>query len=187
MMVQGLFESYGQKLEIERGRLGFSGAPDNPSLDLLAVKRVDRQRVGVQVRGNAKRPVARLYSDPALDQSETLSYLVLGRPLLSASGAEAQQLGEYAQALEVAGGSLLAGSIGKRLGLSAGVESFGAAIGSALVVGKYLSPRFFVGFGTSLVDSTQIMILRFRISEHIDAEALSAQEQRVSVNWRRER
>lgn len=187
MMVQGLFESYGQKLEIERGRLGFSGAPDNPSLDLLAVKRVDRQRVGVQVRGNAKRPVARLYSDPALDQSETLSYLVLGRPLLSASGAEAQQLGEYAQALEVAGGSLLAGSIGKRLGLSAGVESLGAAIGSALVVGKYLSPRFFVGFGTSLVDSTQIMILRFRISEHIDAEALSAQEQRVSVNWRRER
>lgn len=187
MIVRGVFESYGQKLEIERGRLGFSGAPDNPSLDLLAVKRVDRQRVGVQVRGNAKRPVARLYSDPMLDQSETLSYLVLGRPLLSASGAEAAQLGEYASALETAGGSLLAGSLGKRLGLSAGVESFGAAIGSALVVGKYLSPRFFIGFGTSLVDSTQIAILRFRITENIDAEALSALEQRVSVNWRRER
>lgn len=187
MIVKGVFESYGQKLAIERGRLGFSGAPDNPSLDLLAVKRVDRQRVGVQVRGNAKRPVARLYSDPALDQSETLSYLVLGRPLLSASGAEAEQLGEYAGALEAAGGSLLAGSIGKRLGVSAGVESFGAAVGSALVVGKYLSPRFFIGFGTSLVDSTQIAVLRFRITENIDAEALSALEQRVSVNWRRER
>jgi translocation and assembly module TamB len=187
MIVKGVFESYGQKLAIERGRLGFSGAPDNPSLDLLAAKRVDRQRVGVQVRGNAKRLVARLYSDPALDQSETLSYLVLGRPLLSASGAEAEQLGEYASALEAAGGSLLAGSLGKRLGLSAGVESFGAAVGSALVVGKYISPRFFIGFGTSLVDSTQIAVLRFRITENIDAEALSAQEQRVSVNWRRER
>ncbi|MBL8246237.1 MAG: translocation/assembly module TamB domain-containing protein, partial [Rhodanobacteraceae bacterium] len=158
-----------------------------PSLDILAVKRVDRQRVGVQVRGNARRPAIRLYSDPALDQSETLSYLVLGRPLATASGADSEQLGEYASALETAGGSLVAGSIGKKLGLAAGVESFGSAIGSALVVGKYLSPRFFIGYGTSLLDATQLVILRYRLTEHIELEGISGAEQKASASWRTER
>jgi len=187
MLIKGIYNAYGQKLDIERGRLGFSGRAENPSLDILAVKRVDRQRVGVQVRGYAQRPVIRLYSDPALDQSETLSYLVLGRPLATASGADSEQLGEYASALETAGGSLVAGSIGKKLGLAAGVESFGSAIGSALVVGKYLSPRFFVGYGTSLLDATQLVILRFQFSEHIDIEGISGTEQKISVSWRTER
>jgi len=188
MLIKGIYNAYGQKLDIERGRLGFGGGRvDNPSLDILAVKRVDRQRVGVQVRGNAKRPVIRMYSDPSLDQSETLSYLVLGRPLATASGADSEQLGEYASALETAGGSLVAGSIGKKLGLAAGVESFGSAIGSALVVGKYLSPRFFIGYGTSLLDATQLVILRYSLTENIELEGISGAEQKASASWRTER
>lgn len=188
MVVKGAYNAYGQKLDIERGRLGFSGGrADRPSLDILAVKRVDRQRVGVQVRGNAGRPLIKLYSDPTLDQSETLSYLVLGRPLATASGADSEQLGEYASALQTAGGSLVAGSIGKKLGLAAGVESFGSAIGSALVVGKYLSPRFFIGYGTSLLDATQLVILRYRVTENIELEGISGIEQKASISWRTER
>lgn len=184
----GVYNAYGQKLDIERARLGFANAPvDNPSIDLLAVRRVDRQRVGVQVRGNAKRPLVRLYSDPLLDQSETLSYLVLGRPLMTASGADSEQLGAYAGALETAGGNLVAGSLGRKLGLAAGVESFGSSLGSVLVVGKYLSPRFFLGYGSSLMDSTQLFILRYRLTENIDLEALSGLEQKISASWRTER
>lgn len=187
MVIKGAYNAYGQKLDIERGRLTFAGRADRPSLDILAVKRIERQRVGVQVRGNAGRPLIRLYSDPALEQSETLSYLVLGRPLATASGADSEQLGEYASALETAGGSLVAGSIGKKLGLAAGVESFGSAIGSALVVGKYLSPRFFIGYGTSLLDATQLVILRYRLTENIEIEGISGTEQKASVSWRTER
>ena len=184
----GIYNAYGQKLNIERGRMIFGGGrADNPRFDLLAVKRINRQRVGVRIRGTAKRPLATLYSDPSLDQSETLSYLVLGRALSTASGADGQRLGEYADALETAGGNLIAGSIGKRLGLSAGVESLGSAIGSALVVGKYLSPRFFVGYGTTLLDATQLVILRYQITENIDLELISGREQKASVSWRTER
>ncbi|MGE4069892.1 MAG: translocation/assembly module TamB domain-containing protein [Lysobacterales bacterium] len=187
MLVRGIYSSYGQKLDIERGRLGFTGRADNPSLDILAVKKIDRQRVGVQVRGNARRPAVRLYSDPSLDQSETVSYLVLGRPLATASGSDGQQVGEYASALQSAGGGLVAGSIGQKIGVSAGVESFGAAIGSALVVGKYISPRFFVGYGTSLLNATQLVILRYRLTENIELEGISGTEQKMSASWRTER
>lgn len=188
IVVSGVYSAYGQKLDIERGRLGFANSrADNPSINLLAVRRVDRQRVGVQVRGNAKNPLIQLYSDPILEQSEILSYLVLGRPLMTASGSDSAQLGEYAGALESAGGSLIAGSIGRRFGLAAGVESLGSSIGSALVIGRYLSPRFFLGYGSSLLDSTQIFILRYGLTENIDLEVLSGREQKISASWRTER
>jgi translocation and assembly module TamB len=188
ILVTGIFNAYGQKLDIERGRLGFGNRRiDNPSLDILAIKRVDRQRVGVQVRGTARQPIVRLYSETPMDQSEILAMLVLGHSSTTADGAAGAQLNEYADAMQTAGGSLVAGSIGRRFGLAAGVENFGSAIGSALVVGKYVSPRFFVGFGSSLLEATQLVILRFRWTENIELELISGDEQKGSVSWRTER
>lgn len=188
ILVSGIYNAYGQKLDIERGRLGFGNRRvDNPSLDILAIKRVDRQRVGVQVRGTAKRPIVRMYSETPMDQSEILAMLVLGHSSATADGPAGAQLGEYADAMQTAGSSLVAGSIGKKFGLAAGVENFGSAIGSALVVGKYISPRFFVGYGSSLLEATQLVILRYRWTENIEMELISGQEQKASVSWRTER
>jgi translocation and assembly module TamB len=188
MLIAGTYQAYGQRLDIERGRLRFTGGvADNPALDILAAKSVQRQRVGVEVRGRAKRPLIQLYSDPQLDQSEALSYLVLGRPITTANADDSARVGEYADALESAGGSLIAGSIGQRLGLAAGIESLGSSIGSALVVGKYLSPRFFIGYGSSLLEAIQLVILRYRVTESIEVEGISGNEQKASVSWRIER
>jgi translocation and assembly module TamB len=188
ILVSGIYNAYGQKLDIERGRLGFGNRRiDNPTLDILAIKRVDRQRVGVQVRGTAKRPIVRMYSESPMDQSEILSLLVLGHSSSTADGAAGAQLDEYADAMQTAGASLAAGSIGKKFGLAAGVENFGSAIGSALVVGKYISPRFFVGYGSSLLEATQLVILRYRWTENIELELVSGDEQKGSVSWRTER
>lgn len=188
ILVSGIYNAYGQKLDIERGRLGFGNRRvDNPSLDILAIKRVDRQRVGVQVRGSAKRPIVRMYSETPMDQSEILAMLVLGHSSSTADGAAGAQLDEYADAMQTAGSSLVAGSIGKKFGLAAGVENFGSAIGSALVVGKYISPRFFVGYGSSLLEATQLVILRYRWTENIEMELVSGDEQKASVSWRTER
>lgn len=188
MTVKGTYQAYGQRLDIERGRLRFTGGfADNPALDILAAKSIQRQRVGVEVRGRARRPLIQIYSDPQLDQSEALSYLVLGRPITTASSDDSARLGEYADALQSAGGSLIAGSIGQRLGLAAGIESLGSSIGSALVVGKYVSPRFFIGYGSSLIDAIQLVILRYRVTENIEIEGISGNEQKASVSWRMER
>lgn len=188
ILVTGIFNAYGQKLDIERGRLGFGNRRiDNPSLDILAIRRVNRQRVGVQVRGTARQPIVRLYSETPMEQSEILAMLVLGHAATTADGAAGAQLNEYADAMQTAGGSLVAGSIGRRFGLAAGVENFGSAIGSALVVGKYVSPRFFVGYGSSLLEATQLVILRFRWTENIEMELISGDEQKGSVSWRTER
>src|SRR5205085_8548482 len=76
----GEYRAYGQRLDIERGIIRFTGAPDNPALDILAVRPNITQRVGVQVSGNAVAPFVRLYSDPDLPDAEKLAWLVTGRP-----------------------------------------------------------------------------------------------------------
>ena len=58
--VNGSYRAYGQRLNIEDGRLRFGGAYDNPALDILALRPNLQQRVGVQVSGTAQLPVVRL-------------------------------------------------------------------------------------------------------------------------------
>jgi len=73
----GRYAAYGQALDIERGQLRFLGPIDNPGLDVLAVRKTPTVKAGVQVGGTVQRPLVKLYSDPALPDSEKLSWLVL--------------------------------------------------------------------------------------------------------------
>ncbi|MEP6557812.1 MAG: translocation/assembly module TamB domain-containing protein, partial [Burkholderiales bacterium] len=77
--VEGRFRAYGQKLDITRGVIRFTGKPTNPSLDILAL-RANMQftdvQVGVQITGNALLPQVALYSEPDMPDNEKLSWLV---------------------------------------------------------------------------------------------------------------
>ena len=76
----GVYEGFGQKLAIERGRLNFQGAVDNPGLDILALRKGLPVEVGVTVARTAANPLVRLHSEPPMADFEILSWLVLGRP-----------------------------------------------------------------------------------------------------------
>lgn len=191
IVVAGDYQAYGQDLEIERGRLVFAGGPiDNPLLDIRAVRRVQGVVVGLAVTGNATQPVLEVYSVPAMDQAEALSWLVLGRPLRQATSAsDADMLGTAAAALTTAGGDLLARSLGARLGLDeVGVGTSRELGAGALTVGKYLSPRLYLGYGRSLFDGSQLLMLRYRLSERFELEASSGtREDKAGINYRYER
>ena len=94
----GEYQAYGQRLDIERGVLRFTGAIDNPSLDILAIRPRLTQRVGVQVTGTPLTPYVRLYAEPDMAEADKLSWLVLGRASAS-GGAEAALLQQAAVAL----------------------------------------------------------------------------------------
>ena len=61
--VNGTYQAYGQRLQIQRGLIRFYGPIDNPALAILAIRPKLSQRVGVQVSGTALSPVVALYSD----------------------------------------------------------------------------------------------------------------------------
>ena len=187
--VGGRYRAYGQKIDISRGHLVWTGDPiANPELDIRAERHVGDVIAGIDVTGRASRPKAEVWTDPATDQSQALAYLALGRPLSSASGAESERLDAASAALS-AGGSLIASQLGASLGLDdAGVMESRALGGSVIGVGKYLSPKLYVSYGVSLLGTGQVLTLKYLLRAGFDIEIESStRENRGSVNWRLER
>lgn len=186
--VTGRFSGYGQDLDIVRGSMSFSASPlDNPALNVRAQRVIDEITVGIQVRGTALRPELTLWSDPGMDQAETLSYLVLGRPLRTAGGDDGESLSAASLALG-AGGNLLGKQLGQRLGVDElGVSQSAALGGSAFTVGKYLSPRLYVSYGIALLGTGQVLSFKYIINRSLDVQIDSGVENRASFNYRLER
>lgn len=186
LQVSGEYKAYGQDLVITRGRLSYASTPiDNPALDVRAEREIDEVTVGVQVRGTALAPELTLWSNPALDQAEQLSYLVLGRPLRSASQADGAQLSQAAAAF---GGNLLAQRLGARMGLDeVGVADSRALGGAALTVGKFLSPKLYVSYGVALFGSGQVVTFKYLLSRVWSVQIDSGSENRAALNYRLER
>ncbi len=187
--VGGRYTAYGQDLEITRGRLVWQGSPiADPLLDISAQREIGDVTAGISVTGRASRPQADVWTDPASDQSQALAYLTLGRPLSTVTGDESRQLDAASAALS-AGGSLLASQLGASIGLDdAGVIDSRTLGGSVLGVGKYLSPKLYVGYGVSLLGTGQVLTLKYLLRKGFDVEIESSTvENRASVNWRLER
>jgi translocation and assembly module TamB len=112
----------------------------------------------------------------------------MGRPLSSLTCDEARQLGAAKSALN-AGTGLLAAELGARIGLDdAGVTESRALGSDVLSVGKYLSPKLYVGFGVSLLGTGQVLTLKYLLRKGFDIQIESGTvENRASVNWRKEK
>jgi translocation and assembly module TamB len=196
--VSGTYKAYGQNLQIDRGQLLFASTPiDNPGLNIRAIRKLnpnatidDGQQVGLNISGTAQRPVLTVFSQPPMEQSDALAYLITGKPLSQVKGGEGNMVSAAAQALGSATGNLLAKSIGSRLGVDdIGVSSNDALNGgSAFTVGKYLSPRLYISYGVGLFDPGQVITLRYHFNARWNFEAQSATDfNRASLNYRIER
>ncbi|WP_025916061.1 translocation/assembly module TamB domain-containing protein [Herminiimonas sp. CN] len=176
-VLKGTYAAYGQKLEIRRGVLAFSGPLDNPGLNILAVRPVPEREgnveAGVEVRGNALAPRARLVSTPAVPDTEKLSWLVLGHGTDSASGSQFDALSAAANALF---GASQGASLQARLAQSVGLDEVG--IGRAqglestvLTLGKRLSSRAFLSYEQGVSGAAALVKLRYQLSRRLSLQA----------------
>ncbi len=192
IIVNGTYKAYGQDLKIDSGRLLFAGTPlDNPGLDLRATRGFTDPdvTVGLQVRGTAQVPVLSVFSDPAMEQSDALSYLVAGKPLNQLKSGEGDAVGSAARALGTAGGDLLAKSVGRRMGLDdVGVADSTAVGGAALTIGKYLSPRLYLSYGVGLFTPGEVVTLRYRLTRLFNIEIQNGTlSSRAGINYKIEK
>jgi translocation and assembly module TamB len=167
--VGGTFFAYGQRMNIDRGELRFTGAPDNPALDVLAVRPNMTQKVGVQVTGRAQSPHVELYSEGGLSEAETLSYVVLGRSS-SGGGAETALLQRAATAL-LAGKS----GTGKGLAGSLGLDDLSVTpdgtSGAVVRVGKRFANNFYAAYERSLSGAMGTLFLFYDVSRRVTVRA----------------
>lgn len=186
--VSGRYKAYGQDLTITRGQLTWNNnIVSDPRINIRAERRIGDVTAGIDVSGRAESPRADVWSNPSMSQSEALSYLVLGRGLSSASGSEAQQVTAASAALS-AGSGLIASQLGAKLGLDEAGVSQSGSLGSVVGFGKYLSPRFYVGYGVALVGGSSVITLKYLLTRGFDIEVESSTiETKGSINWRKEK
>ncbi len=174
-IVDGQYEAWRQRLEIERGRLLYTDTPiTDPALDVRAVRRPRNVMVGVQVRGTLREPTMDLFSEPAMSESEQLSYLLTGMPLTEAGEGERNVVREAAAALRMAGGEYVGQRLGDRLGVDdVSVETGESPDETTVVLGKWISSDVYVSYGIGLLDAANVFRLRYNISRRWDLEAQS--------------
>lgn len=184
----GSYKSYGQDLTVERGRLLFAGPPTNPDIDLraLRVSRDEKVKAYLAVNGPLSKPRLRVFSEPALPDAEALAYLLTGKGLNSADRGEGLNIAAAALSLGVSKGEPLLQQLSDRLGLDElRVDSGDGGIEDAsLIVGKYLDPNLYVGYSQGLFNPEGAVLLRLRLSERLELESRSGNEQSVDLFYR---
>lgn len=160
----GRFAAYGQQLEIEQGILTFQGLPDNPALDVRAVRKGLAVEAGVQLSGTAQKPIVRLISDPELPDAEKLSWLILGHGPENVGSNDATLLISAA-------GSLLGNdseNLVQQLKNSFGIDEFGVRQGALDDTGRRrVGSRIAGGSGdTNVATGQQILSIGKRLSNN---------------------
>jgi len=189
-IVDGVYNGYGQRLQIQRGLVTFSGPLGNPSLNVLAVRSGLPVEVGVMISGTALAPVVRLHSDVAMSDVERLNWLVLGRPASTGEGQEAAMLTAAATALFAGQSDGAASNIlrslgidefGVRSGFQGGTSmlpretvagtlrrgSSSSAAGDFVALGKRINDQLFVTFEQALSGSDYFVALNYQLTRRL--------------------
>ena len=175
-VASGVYELYGQELDIKRGKATFGGGSiTNPTIDILALRDIDHKniKVGAAVTGSVERLQLKLTSTPKMPDSAILSYLLFGRAPDGTMDNEALLQTAASPSL---GGILPGGNIGKETGL----DVFDLGV-SGLKAGKYLGKDMYVGLKSNFFTGVTEFIARYQFTDHLNIEA-SAQAQDRAID-----
>jgi len=184
--VNGRYRSLGQELRIEPGRLVFNGPLDDPGVDARAfVRASDGTEAGFRIGGTVQNLDVTTYSRPPKSDSDIMAYILFGRPMNETSSTEGNQASNSAALL---GANMLAMSLAPSLGLDEARIDTGSSQNKAqLVVGKYVSPRLYVGYGVGIYEPISTLRLRYLLSARWSVEAITGDQQSTDLLWRIER
>jgi translocation and assembly module TamB len=156
---QGKYTAYARKLDIQRGRLIFTGGPiGNPGIDIRAIKEFPDVTAGVNVRGTLLQPRLSFFSDPSLTQSQIVSLILAGGSLETAQTRQGNEV--LAQ-----GGAILASQLGSHVGIQDVSLESDLTNETSLVLGRYLSPRLYVSYGIALTQQLNVLKLRYSLGD----------------------
>ena len=180
----GRFHAYGQDLLVRKGELQFAGPPDQPYVNLEAIRNPeateDDVTAGLRVTGLADEPKVEVFSDPAMSQQEALSYLLRGQGLNSDGDSNA--LTSALVGLGVAQSGQVVGKIGETFGVSnLAVDTAGVGDSQQVQVSGYVLPGLQVKYGVGIFDSLATLTLRYRLMPKLYLEAVSGLDQALDL------
>ncbi|MEH6588262.1 MAG: translocation/assembly module TamB domain-containing protein [Halioglobus sp.] len=184
-LLGGELEAYGQRLQIRRGTIAFSGPADNPELDISAEREIrsDDVTVGARLLGSLEEPILEVYSDPPMSQGEAMSYLVRGRGMDAGAGADGTALALSMGASVVNRSGIVSGL--NRLPLISDV-AFGASGGeddTAATVSGYIGSRLYLSYGRGLYEPINELTARLYLQSRLWLEVVSRLENSLDLYY----
>jgi translocation and assembly module TamB len=181
----GTYAAYAQKMVIDRGVLVFTGAADNPRLDILALRPNLDLRVGVSVTGTLLNPSVRLFSDPDMADMDKLSWLLLGRPNEGLDSNDSALVQRAALALLAGEGEAPTDKLLGQLGITelSFRQSEGTVKETVVSIGRQLSQRWYVGYERGVNATTGSWQLVYRIAQRFTVRAQSGEENAIDFIW----
>ena len=184
-LVDGFFEAYGQRLEIEQGTMIFNGPLDDPLINIRATRRVESIDgtvvAGINLSGRAQELNSSIYSEPAMSEADALSYLVLGRPLEDASADEGNNLADSAYSLGLRQAALITNQIGQTVGIDELTIGGSNQNTTELVAGKQLNSRLHARYAYGVFTRLGKLLLRYRLSDSFSVELGAGENQSMDL------
>lgn len=149
----GTFTLYGRRLQLDLGRLLFTGGPlTNPGIELRSERKSDKVTTGVIIEGFLQRPEITFYSNPPMDQSAIISNLLENTALGGETRQDTGFLGETVTKVGFGGMVPYLQNL-KRLTM---IDEIKLETGDkyedlSLVFGSWLTTDFYVSYGKDLM------------------------------------
>lgn len=182
---KGVYQAYGQKLNIEKGDITFNGPTNNPYIDLRASKQIktDDVTAGIQVTGLADALTMQLFSSPTMQTPEILSYLVRGRGLDSDTDNST-----------TAAGLLVGMSITNNIGLFEQIEKLplinnlaldteGVGDQTQATVSGYVGNRVYLKYGIGVYEPINELTVRMYMFNRFWLEIVSGIEKSTDIYY----
>jgi translocation and assembly module TamB len=178
----GKYMIYGQDLNVETGSLIFGGGPiTNPAVRARALRQAaDGTVAGFIVSGTVMKPEVEVFSEPALSQSEALSYIMFGKPIESANLTEGQMASTLATTMGAPGTNFLAQNVASELGIEQARIDVGTSLENTSVsLGTHLSPKLYLSAGVDVFQANSSLRVRYILNRMFTVEAETSRQQKV--------
>lgn len=179
-LVNGQYKAYGQDLVIREGDILFNGPIEHPYLSIEAIRNPDETEddviAGLRVTGAAEQPTIEIFSEPAFEQHESLSYLLQGHSTSSSSGGSGEDniLANLLLGISLGKSENLVSKVGKKLGVEdLALNTAGSGDETQLQVSGYVAPGVQIRYGVGVFDSASEVALRYQIWPNFFVEGVS--------------
>jgi translocation and assembly module TamB len=149
-VIRGDYQFMGKLFSIDHGTVSFRGKKVvNPFLDVTALYEVSSVQIFINITGTAEKPKIQLTSDPPLDETDIVSYLVFGTSTDNLSSDD--RLAFQERAGEVLG-TMAVGELREMLGEEFALDVITIKGGETgfrdthVEVGKYITKDLYLGY-----------------------------------------
>ncbi len=179
---EGTYQAYGQDLTIRKGEIYLAGLPDNPGLAIEAVRKIKNITAGLMIRGTLRHPVTTIFAEPAMPETEALSYLLTGRSLTETSTSENNMLLNAVTKFGIKGSAGLVENLKTTTGLSAlEIQAGDSSAETSLLMGKYLTPKLYIQYVKRLFDNQDTASMHYEMTDSLSLEAESGTSQGIDL------